>query len=79
MIQAHPDGWSPKSEAGERIVPVHPVLQELAFLEVVGRRRAARDAWLWPELQPSGPNGKLSAEFSRHFGKLKTGLGIAKV
>ena len=77
-IQAHPDGWSPKSEAGERIVPVHPVLVEFGLMDVVGRRRDAGQVRLWPELVESGPDGKLSAGFGRRFGKLKDGLGVPK-
>ena len=77
-VQTQPDGWTPKSEAGERVVPVHPVLQAIGLLDLVARRRAAEDGRLFPELRPSGPDGKLSADFSRRFGKLKDSLGVAR-
>jgi integrase len=31
VIQEHPDLWNPTTEAGARIVPVHPVLLKLGF------------------------------------------------
>ena len=77
-IQAHPDGWTPKSEAGERIVPIHPVLVEFGLLDLVARRRTEGAARLWPELRPKGPDAKLTSDFSRRFGKLKDGLGIGR-
>jgi integrase len=79
-IQEHltPEQWSPKSEAGERIVPIHPVLQDLGFLELVARRRAEGAQRIFPELRPMGPDQKLGAEFSRRFGKLKEAAGVGK-
>ena len=77
-IQEHagPEPWSPKSEAGERVVPVHSVLRELGFLELVDRRRKEGARRLFPELRPTGPDRKLSTEFSRRFGKAKDRMGI---
>ena len=77
-VQTHPDGWSPKSEAGERVVPIHPMLKEIGFLDLVARGRATGGGGVFPELRRSGPEGKLSADLSRRFGKLKDGLGIGR-
>src|SRR3546814_6367735 len=48
-IQEHddPEPWSPKSEAGERIVPIHSRHIELGLLDLAKRRSAL--PYLWPE------------------------------
>ena len=74
-IQEQP-GWSPKTAAGERVVPVHPALLDLGVMGLVSRRHAEGTNRLFPDLRPTGPDGKLSAEFSRQFGKRKTALGV---
>ena len=76
-VQSHADGWTPKSEAGDRIVPVHSTLIELGLLDLISRRVFAGHERLWPDLRPSGPDGKLSAGFSRRFGKLKETLNVS--
>lgn len=76
IIQPHPeDGWDPKTEAGERKVPIHSWLINHGFLDVLSRRREVGAARLFPEMRPNR-DGKLSAEFSRDFSRLKTGLGL---
>jgi integrase len=79
-IQDHPDPepWSPKSEAGERVVPIHPVLIEMGVLGLAGRRGAEGAKRLFPELRPSGPDLKYGTEFSRRFGKLKEAIGVGE-
>jgi integrase len=71
VLQPHPDGWSPKTQAGERPVPVHPFLIELGFLDLLAKRRKAGSARLFPELKPGGRGGRLGHEFSKKFGRLK--------
>lgn len=78
VIQRHEDGWDPKTEAGERLVPVHPTLIELGLLELVERRRREGAARVFPELRPYGDDGKLGHEYSRQFSRLKIGLGIGE-
>lgn len=75
-IREHPDGWTPKTEAGERLVPVHSFLLELGFLEFVERRRQEGASRVFPELRSSGRDNKLGQALGRDFGRLKTGLGI---
>ncbi|WP_186393569.1 MULTISPECIES: site-specific integrase [unclassified Pannonibacter] len=76
IIQPHPeDGWDPKTEAGERKVPIHSWLINHGFLDVLSRRREVGAARLFPEMRPNR-DGKLSAEFSRDFSRIKTGLGL---
>ncbi|WP_454017668.1 DUF6538 domain-containing protein [Azospirillum sp. Marseille-Q6669] len=76
VIQPHPDGWDPKTEAGERLVPVHSTLVELGLLDLVERRRREGAARLFPELRPYGEDGKLGHEYSRQFSRFKIGLGV---
>ncbi|MGO4561684.1 site-specific integrase [Rhizobiales bacterium 3FA27D7] len=75
LIQPHPDGWDPKSEAGERKVPIHSWLVRHGLLDLVARRRADGSERLFPDLR-AGTDGKQGAEFSRSFSRLKTGIGI---
>src|SRR3546814_13412800 len=77
-IQEHddPEPWSPKSEAGERIVPIHSRLIELGLLDLAKRRSAL--PYLWPDLRPSGPDGKRGFGYSREFSRRKIALGVGK-
>jgi integrase len=68
--------WSPKSEAGERAVAIHPMLSELGFMAYVEERRRAGDVRLFPALRVTGIDEKLTAEFSRVFSKHKISLGF---
>jgi len=76
ILQEHPDGWSPKSEAGGRAVPVHPRLIEIGFLNLVDRQRAGGHARILDRLRPGGPDGKLGYTFSREFSKHKSRIGV---
>ncbi len=80
VIQEHPapDKWSPKTEAGERVVPVHSVLLSLGFMEHVEARRESGARRLFAaDLRPS--TNKLSAKFVRDFSREKSGLGIGRM
>jgi integrase len=78
-IQEHdePDAWSPKSDAGERVVPIHTTLIDLGLIDLVNRRRAEGATRLFPQLRPTGPDRSYGAEFSRKFGKFRQSLGIS--
>lgn len=76
VIQPHPeDGWDPKTEAGERKVPIHSWLISHGLLDLLEKRCRAGETHLFPEMRPNR-DGKLSAEFSRNFSRIKTGLGL---
>lgn len=75
-VQAHPDGWDPKTEAGTRYIPVHSWLIEHGFMALLDRRRMSNSDRVFPDLRPSGPDQKLGAEFGREFSRLKQGLGF---
>lgn len=76
FIQEHeaPEPWTPKTEAGERVVPIHSVLIKLGFLKLVQRRQ--KSPYVFSDLIPGGPDGKRGYRFSREFSKLKISLGI---
>ncbi len=71
FIQPHPDGWTPKTEAGERVVPIHSALIGLGFLDFVEGRRKKKAARVFGDLVPGGPDGKYSYTFSREFSRAK--------
>ena len=64
-----------KTEASERIVPIHPALIRAGFLRFVTSSGRPSDR-LFPELK-EGPNGGFSHDLSRWFGRHldKIGLG----
>lgn len=74
----HPeDGWSPKTEAGERKVPVHSMLIRLGLLDLVERRQKAGAPFIFTELK-ADKYGKRAKGFARLFSKVKVNLGVAK-
>lgn len=73
-----PPPWSPKSEAGERAVPVHPLLAEAGLLEWAEARATQGELRIVPGTRHTGPDAKLGAEPSRQFSKLKMGLKVAR-
>jgi integrase len=74
-IQAELDGQRVKSDAGQRLLPLHPDLLELGLMDRVERLRAEGEEWLFPGLKLDGAAGvgnALSKGFSYY---LKT-LGV---
>jgi len=65
-----------KTKASERVVPVHPELVALGFLEyVVERRRDGEHAWLFPTV--ASDQGRALAAWSKWFGGyLRNTVGI---
>jgi integrase len=58
-----------KTKNSRRILPVHPELTEMGFLEYVGERRKAGAVQLWEGEQPNG-NDQWGDGFSDWFGRL---------
>lgn len=77
-ISDHPDGWSPKSEAGERDVPVHSWLIRHGFLKLAEKRRAAGSPRIFTDLRPGGLDKRYGFDFSRSFSKMIRSLEIDK-
>ena len=73
-----PPPWSPKTEAGERAVPVHPLLAEAGLLRWAAGRAMQGEQRIVPGTRHTGREAKLGTEPSRQFSKLKMGLKVAK-
>ncbi|MGY8604664.1 tyrosine-type recombinase/integrase [Gluconobacter cerinus] len=66
-ICAHPeDNWSPKTDAGERIVPIHSTLLSWGLLAF----QKANQKYLFSDLKDSR-DGNRGADFSRAFSRYK--------
>jgi len=72
--QTVPSRWTPKSDAGSRLVPVHSWLLGAGFREMVESRRA--DARLFPGGPARASSEDLSARFVKDFSRRKSNLGI---
>ena len=60
LVQEQEDPpWSPKSEAGERAVPVHPLLAEAGLMEWAEARDAEGAARIVPGTRLTGRNESL--------------------
>ena len=78
LVQEQAEGspWSPKSDAGERCIPIHDKLLDLGIMNLVADRRTNGHYRLFPDLIEQG--NKLSAVVSRKFSLHKTKLGIGE-
>ncbi|MBM3097120.1 tyrosine-type recombinase/integrase [Gluconobacter cerinus] len=71
-ICAHPeDNWSPKTEAGERLVPIHSTLLDWGLLTF----RKTNQKYLFSDLKDSG-DGDRGADFSRAFSRYKMAMDL---
>jgi integrase len=66
-----------KTEASERVVPVHPEVIRLGFLSYVDARRSAdgSDAWLFPSVSPEQGRAGVPA-WSQWFGRYLRAAGV---
>lgn len=64
-----------KTRDSERIIPVHPVLQQLGFVEYVEATRKAGHVRLFPTLMKSA-SGYYSDNFSKWFGRFCDKCGV---
>jgi integrase len=63
-----------KTEAGDRLVPIHSAVLEAGFLEYLAALPS--DGQLFPSLRPGGPDGKLNWRFTPEFTRLRRKLGV---
>ena len=68
-------GKSLKNKGSRRSVPLHSELIRLGLLKYVSNIRASKEARLFPLLMPDD-NGKVTASFSKWFGRYKAECGI---
>ncbi|MCC6736528.1 MAG: site-specific integrase [Bauldia sp.] len=66
---------SVKTAGSARVVPVHPELVRLGFIEHCERARQAGQAKLFPEVDRNA-RGQIAAKFSREFGRYLTRISI---
>ncbi|MCA8005142.1 site-specific integrase [Burkholderia cenocepacia] len=64
-----------KTRNSERVIPIHPVLQQLRFVEYVEATRKAGHARLFPSLTKSA-TGYYSDNFSKWFGRFCDKCGV---
>ncbi|WP_244285520.1 site-specific integrase [Caballeronia concitans] len=64
-----------KTRNSERVIPIHPVLQQLGFVEYVEATRKAGHARLFPSLTKSA-TGYYSDNFSKWFGRFCEKCGV---
>ena len=74
-IHAEREGQRLKTEAAERIVPVHSELIRCGFLDYV---RALPSGQLFPGLKPGGPDKKLNSYFTKRFTSHRRDVGITR-
>jgi integrase len=80
QIQEHsessPGGfWSPKTEAGARLVPIHSILIAHGFMNLFTKSKN-NDFIL--DLVPGGPDRKRGYRFSKNFSNRKTAAGVGE-
>ncbi|WP_420002902.1 DUF6538 domain-containing protein [Arenibacterium sp. LLYu02] len=68
-------GKSVKTAGSARVLPIHPELIELGFLDYHAERVAAGDKQLFPGVTRNA-RGQIMADFSREFGKYLTRIGL---
>ena len=71
-----PDAGLLKTVNAERLVPMHPELDRLGFMEFVKARLDLRAHHLWPNLKKNR-YGKFSSQFTKWFGRFKRAVGIS--
>lgn len=82
-IQPHKDAngktvWDPKTEAGERIIPLHPFLKspELGLLERAENCRKSGKGMIFFDLSYDKSRKKYGVQFSKRFSDFKTLAGL---
>ncbi|WP_152548725.1 site-specific integrase [Kozakia baliensis] len=68
--------FSPKTEAGERAVPVHPELVRLGFIREVEKMRKTGLPFIFSDLTPRGRDNLLSPRFEQAFSRHKISAGV---
>lgn len=63
-----------KTANAHRRIPIHPELVELGLMELVERRKRAKQSRLFPDL-PRGEDGYYSSPFSKFFGRFLKASG----
>lgn len=70
------ESWNPKTEAGERVVPIGNALINAGFLDFVNNNK--KNYYLFSELKFMGKDKKRSQGFQQSFSKFKLRNGIPR-
>jgi integrase len=70
LTEDEADGLKLKNAGSERVVPVHPALEQQGFLRFVQAAKDAHQARLFPALRPN-KYGRLTAKWGEWFGDYK--------
>lgn len=73
--EAHGEGKSVKTAGSMRVIPIHPELMLLGFLQYQAERASNGDKQLFPGAKRN-ERGQMMADFSREFGKYLTRVGL---
>jgi len=65
-----------KSEFSRRRVPLHPALIRLGFFDYVAELRRKGAPRLFPEIEPTGPDGRLGYYYSKEFTEYRRKIGF---
>ena len=75
VIDIGAEGAQVKTFARPRLVPVHPQLRRLGFLEHAADMRARGEALLFPGFAPAGPDDRMGHAFTRFWTEYRRGIG----
>lgn len=70
--------WSPKTEAGEHVVPISEALINSGFLRFIEQQKNKKQYYLFSELRFSGKDKKRSDGFQQSFSRFKLRKKIPK-
>lgn len=73
--EAHGEGKSVKTAGSMRVIPIHPELVRLGFLQYQAKRASNVDKQLFPGAKRN-ERGQMMADYSREFGKYLTRVGL---
>lgn len=76
MVNGKEVKFSPKSEAGERVVPIHSELIKLGLIKYVERMKKAGKTFIFYDLKPAGLDNLLSHNFQHGFSRHKIKAGV---
>jgi integrase len=65
-----------KNDQSRRLVPVHPKLIALGFIEHVQRIAPENGKRVFPDLKPGGADKKVGYDFTRKFGAYRREIGV---
>jgi integrase len=70
------DGQHLKSEAANRIIPIHRNLIDLGFLSMVHEQRERIQEWLFPDIERCAAKNRLSGTFTKVFRHYRIKEGV---